>query len=33
MRESRYQFVHVAIYVVIYVAAIAAAVLAMWGAQ
>jgi hypothetical protein len=33
MRESRYQFVHVAIYVVIYVAAIAAAVLAMWGTQ
>ena len=31
MRESRYQFVHVAIYVVIYAAAIAAAVLAMWG--
>jgi hypothetical protein len=33
MRESRYQFIHVAIYVAIYVAAIAAASLAMWGTQ
>ena len=33
MRESRYQFIHIAIYVVIYVAAIAAAALAIWGTQ